>query len=149
MRFDVPGTEPGYLEKYFTKPISKALKSTAHVSMLHAIATKDNVTMVVFFEDGVKFAEGEELLLNAVTMVNPPKKFTAIHFTELCGDDLSQSNLMHIAKTKKIKPENILDNVITISADMASHIMPEEEYTAMFSNECNEADTSAPLYVLE
>ncbi|QOL20083.1 hypothetical protein [Candidatus Bodocaedibacter vickermanii] len=147
-RFDIPASPPKDIEKYFTNPLVKALKSAPHVSITHAIALKNGATVVVFFEDGIKFAEGEDIITSVLTSVKSPKKFNTVDFTELCGDDLSQSDLMHIAKAKGVKSESVFDNVITVSADIAKNILPSEEYNSMFANECDEPST-APLYVLE
>jgi|GEM_PF-2212923 len=149
VRVDVPNAAASYIEKYFTRPIIGSLKAAPHVSNTHAIAIRNGATITVFFEEGIKFAEGEDIIQEALSSIKTPKKIGATQLTELCGDDLSQSNLMHIAKAKGIKAENILDNVITVSSDLAANIMPKEEYNAMFSNECDDASSPAPLYVLE
>lgn len=149
VRVDVPNTGAIYLEKYFTKPMVGALKSAPHVSNTHAIATSNGATITVFFEEGVKFAEGEEIILDKLKSINLPRKINEPQFTELCGDDLSSSNLMHIAKAKGLKSEIIMDNVITVSSELASNMLPKEEYDAMFSSECDEDAPSVPLYVLE
>lgn len=147
-RFDIPKSSPKDIEKYFTNPLVKALKTAPHVSNTRGIALTNGATLIVFFEDGVKFAEGEDIINSVLASVKSPKKFNTVGLTELCGDDLSQSDLMHIAKAKGIKSENVFDNVITVSADLAKNLMPAEEYDSMFSNECDEPST-APLYVLE
>jgi hypothetical protein len=149
VRIDVPNANPAYIEKYITKPISATLKSAPHVSKTHAIARTNGATIVVFFEDGIKFAQGETIIMERIDALSLPKQYTGLDFTELCGDDLSESNLMHLAQAKGIKPEAILDNVITVSEEMAESMLPAEELNAMFSNECDEPATNAPLYVLE
>lgn len=148
VRFDIPASTPKDIEKYFTNPLAKALKSAPHVSTTHAIALNNGATLVVFFEDGIKFAEGEDIITAVLKSVKSPKKFNTVDFTELCGDDLSQGDLMHIAKTKGIKSEAVFDNVITVSTNLAKNILPPEEFDSMFANECDEPST-APLYVLE
>jgi hypothetical protein len=147
-RFNIPASAPKDIERYFTNPLVRALKSAPHVSVTHATALTNGATVVVFFEDGVKFAEGEDIINTVLASVKSPKKFNTVDFTELCGDDLSQSDLMHIAKAKGVKPESVFDNVITVSSDMAKNILPPEEFDSMFANECDEPIT-APLYVLE
>lgn len=148
VRFDIPTSTPKDIERYFTNPLVKALKSAPHVSITHAIALTNGATVVVFFEAGIKFAEGEDIVNAVLASVKSPKKFNTADFTELCGDDLSQSDLMHIAKAKGAKPESVFDNVISVSSDLAKNILPSEEYDSMFANECDEPST-APLYVLE
>lgn len=147
-RFEIPTSTPKDIEKYFTNPLVKALKSAPHVSLTHAIALTNGATVIVFFEAGIKFAEGEDIINTVLSSVKSPKKFNTTDFTELCGDDLSQSDLMHIAKAKGVKSESVFDNVITVSSDLAKNILPSEEYDSMFANECDEPST-APLYVLE
>lgn len=149
IRVDIPNAGAAYIEKYFIKSMIGGLKSAPHVSNTHAIATTNGATITVFFEDGIKFAEGEDIIQEVLNSVNTPKKIAETQLTELCGDDLSESNLMHIAKAKGIKTENVLDNVITVSSELASNILPKEEYDAMFSNECDDTPASTPLYVLE
>jgi hypothetical protein len=148
VRLELSGVTPRYVEKYFVKPMMNVLQTTQHISNTHGVATMNGATLIIFFEDGVKFAEGEAIVQGVINSVKLPKKFTTVKITELCGDDLTDSNLMHIAKGKNIKPENILDNIVTVSHDLAANILPLEEYNAMFSNECDEP-SKTPLYVLE
>jgi hypothetical protein len=147
-RFSIPASTPKDIERYFTTPLARALKSASHVSVTHETALTNGATVVVFFENGVKFAEGKDIINNVLASVKSPQKFNTVDFTELCGDDLSQSDLMHIAKTKGVKPESVFDNVITVSSEIAKNILPKEEFDSMFANECDKPST-APLYVLE
>jgi hypothetical protein len=148
VRFEIPASTPKDIEKYFIKSLNKALTSAPHVSATHPFAFTNGATVVVIFEDGIKFAEGEDIINGVMASVKPQKKAVAINFTELCGDDLSQSDLMHIAKAKGIKSENVFDNVITVTEDLGKNILPQDEYNAMFANECDEP-AQVPLYVLE
>lgn len=148
VRFEIPASNPMDIEKYFIKSLNKALTSTPHISATHPIALTNGATVVVIFEDGIKFAEGEDIINTVIASVKSSKKIATINFTELCGDDLSQSDLMHIAKAKGVKPENVFDNVITVTEDLGKNILPQDEYTSMFANECEEP-TQVPLYVLE
>lgn len=148
VRFEIPSSNAKDIEKYFIKPIAKALDSAAHVAATHPIALTNGATLVVFFEDGIKFAEGEDIINGVISAVKSSKKPASVNFTELCGDDLSQSDLMHIAKAKGIKPENVFDNVITVAEDVGKNILPADEFSAMFANECDEP-AQVPLYVLE
>lgn len=138
VRFEIPSSNPRDIEKYFIKPLNKALNSADHVSAVHPIALTNGATLVVFFEDGIKFAAGEDIINDVIASVKSPKKPTSVNFTEMCGDDLSQSDLMHIARAKGLKPENVLDNVITVTEDLGKNILPSDEYNAMFTNECDE-----------
>lgn len=149
VRFDVPSSTPKDIEKYLMSPLTKALKSAPHIHTTHAIALTNGATITVFFEEGIKFAEGNEIINRVISSLKSPKKFDVVNFSELCGDDLSQSDIMHIAKAKGMKSENILDNVITVSETLADNILPKEEYDAMFSGDCDEPATPAPFYVLE
>lgn len=148
VRFEIPASSPRDIEKYFIKSLNKALTSTPHVSATHPIALTNGATIIVIFEDGIKFAEGEDIINGVIASVKSPKKPVTINFTELCGDDLSQSDLMHIAKAKGIKSENVFDNVITVTEGLGKNILPQDEYNSMFANECDEP-AQAPLYVLE
>lgn len=149
VRFDIPNASPEYIEKYFTQPLIKSLNSTAHITNTHAIAIKNAATINVFFEDEIKFAEGEEIIQKTIKSATLPKKLKSVYFTELCGDDLSDSNLMHIAKTKGIDLEKVLDNVVPVSPDLAKNLLPAEEYNTMFSNECDDPEIENPLYILK
>lgn len=149
VRFDIPTSSPKEVDKYFITPLSKALKSAPHIHTAHGVAMTNSATMTVFFEEGVKFAEGNEIINRVISGLKSPKAFEVVNFTELCGDDLSQSDLMYIANAKGVKSENILDNVITVSEELANNLLPKAEFDAMFSGECDEPAPSAPLYVLE
>jgi hypothetical protein len=148
VRFEIPSSNARDIEKYFIKPLTKALGSAAHVSATHPIALTNGATLIVFFEDGIKFAEGEDIINAVIAAVKSPKKPSSVNFTEMCGDDLSQSDLMHIAKAKGIKPENVFDNVITVTGDLGKNILPPDEYNSMFQNKCDEP-AQVPLSVLE
>jgi multidrug efflux pump subunit AcrB len=148
-RFNFSNASPDYIEKYFLNPMAKAFKSVSHISATHTIATTNTATVIVFFHDGVNFVVGEEIIQNTIQSLALPQKFNGVVLTELCGDDLSESNWMHIAKAKKVKTESVLDNIVTVAADIGEHLLPPEEYQAMFANECEEQKVNAPLYVLE
>jgi hypothetical protein len=148
VRFDITGSSPQEVEKYFVKPLITALNSAHHVSTTHGIAMSNSATITVFFEDGVHFAEGEAIVESVLKSTKTPKKYSASScIIELNGDDLSQSNLMHIAQAKGVKPENVMDNFITVTESLAENLLPKEEFDSMFSNDCDEAP-DAPLYIL-
>ena len=149
VRFDIPAASPKDVEKYFTTPLTKALKSAPHIHTTHGVAMTNGATVTIFFEEGIKFSEGNEIINRVIAGLKSPKAFQVVDFTELCGDNLSQSDLMHIAKAKGVKSESIFDNVITASEKLADNLLPKEEYDAMFSGECDDPAASAPLYVLE
>lgn len=149
VRFSVDHASPQYVEKYFTVPIEKALKKADHVTTTHALAVTNSGTVTVFFEDGVKFSEGEDIILSTLNSVKLPKKVQFKEFTELCGEDLSDGHLMHLAKVKGIDVHSVLDRVITVTEELPSDILPKSTFDNMFENDCNPPQHKAPLYVLE
>jgi hypothetical protein len=149
VRFDIPSASPKDVEKYFVAPLTKALKSAQFITTTHGVAMTNGATVTVFFEEGIKFAEGNEIINAAIVGLKSPKPFEIVNFTELCGDDLSQSDIMHIAKGKGVKPESILERVITVTEQIGESVLPKAEFDAMFSGECDEPTPPAPLYVLD
>ncbi len=148
VRFKVENASPQYIEKYFTSPFVMALEAAPHVTDTHALAITNSATITVFFEDGIKFSEGEDIIVSASKDAKFPKKVNLKEFAELCGDDLTKGHLMHIAKLKGINPALVLDRVITVTADLPENLMPPGAFDSMFPDECN-SSSEIPLYVLE
>lgn len=147
LRLQIANSSPKYLEKHFVSKIEKAVKKLPHVASTHGMALTNEAVVTIFYGGDVKFAEAEAYIYKLIPDLQLPIQAKKITVVELCGAELSKSNLMHIAKNQGLN--HFLDEVVAVKADLASNLLPKEEFDAMFHNECDEVKREAPLYILE
>lgn len=149
VRIQIDNGPPKYMEKYFVNKLETGLKTLPHVVSTHGMALTNEAVITVFYEDGVKFSDAEFAIKKLVPDLQLPVKPSKTTLVELCGADLSHSNLAHIAQNKGLNLNAMLNEVVPVEPDLASNMLPKEEFDAMFHNECDEVSRDAPLYILE
>lgn len=149
LRVELANATPQYGDKYFLKTIERAVKGLPHVASTHGAAFTNEVVINVFYEEGIKFAEAEDDIEKLMQTLKLPSQLKNVRLAELCGKDLDQSHLTHIAKSKGLNIKSMLDEVVDAKPELAANLLPKEEFDAMFRNECDEVNHALPLYILE